>query len=99
PRSGFVMYIPMLSMALGAAFLLVTLRDAVAQHLQVSDELRALFCVAIAAGLMLVYSTYRQDALRARLTDAENLRAAATDLPELRRSLQPGADVLLLRDP
>ncbi len=99
PRSGFVMYIPMLGMALAAAFLLVALRDAAARYLRISSEARPWFCVAIAAGLMTLYSTYRSDGLRPLITDEENLRAAASDLPQLRKTLRPGANILLVHDP
>jgi hypothetical protein len=99
PRSGFVMYIPMLGLALAAAFLLVALRGAAVRYLRTSSELRPLFCVAITAGLIVVYSNYRHEVLHPLITDEENLRAAATDLPLLQKTLRPGANVLLLNDP
>jgi hypothetical protein len=99
PRSGFVMYIPILGLALAIGSLLVALRDATVSYLRISSQLQPWFSVAIAAGLMVLYSNYRSDALRPLITDEENLRAAATDLPRLRKTLRPGANVLLLNDP
>ncbi|MBI2680681.1 MAG: hypothetical protein HYX25_06705 [Candidatus Solibacter usitatus] len=99
PRAGFVMYIPMLGLALAAAFLMVAARDAAVSYLRISSKLQPQFCVAMAAALLVVYSNYRTDALRPLLTDQENLRAAASDLPRLRGTLRPGANVLLVNDP
>jgi hypothetical protein len=104
--AAFVMYIPMFGMALGAASLLVMLRDSAARCLKISrkpepvgEPVRLVCWVAIASGLMLLYNMYGIDALRPLIAEQENLRAATSDLRQLRKTLRPGADVLLVNDP